>query len=203
MVPIPIELPVQTFRFEVWDGGVPENFEPPDYYRDRPPFLAPAGTKNVAFGKSVSSSAPPVHGELKQITDGDKKYCEHASVVEIPKGVQWVQIDLEYEYQIYAVLFWHFRDNFVYYWDIVVQISNSQDFKEGVADVYNNDLDNTLGFGVGKDATYEEDYKGRLVDAKGVSGRYVRLYSNGNINDGFNHYVEVQVYGLPTDNSKL
>jgi len=176
---------------------------PPDYYRDRPPFLAPAGTKNVAFGKSVSSSAPPVHGELKQITDGDKKYCEHASVVEIPKGVQWVQIDLEYEYQIYAVLFWHFRDNFVYYWDIVVQISNSQDFKEGVADVYNNDLDNTLGFGVGKDATYEEDYKGRLVDAKGVSGRYVRLYSNGNINDGFNHYVEVQVYGLPTDNSKL
>ena len=134
MVPIPIELPEPVFGGTAWDGMVPRNFETNDY-KERLPFLAPAGTKNVASGKSVRSSVPRVHGELKQITDGDKKYGERASVVEIPEGVQWVQIDLQHEYQIYAILFWHFHKDTRLYWDIVVQISNSPDFKEGVTDI--------------------------------------------------------------------
>jgi len=39
--------------------------------------------------------------------------------------------------------------------------------------------------------------EGLLVDAKGVRGRYVRLYSNGNTVDELNRYTEVAVYGLP------
>ena len=38
-----------------------------------------------------------------------------------------------------------------------------------------------------------------MVDAKGVSARYVRLYSNGNTSDELNHYTEVEVYGKPVN----
>jgi hypothetical protein len=34
-----------------------------------------------------------------------------------------------------------------------------------------------------------------LIDAKGVKGRYVRLYSKGNTTNKLNHYIEVEVFG--------
>lgn len=194
LAPIEIELPEPFF------GGTPldywgPNLEPPDY-RDRPPFYAPKGTENVAAGKPVTSSEPPLHGELKQLTDGDKHYAR-TSLVELPDGVQWVQVDLGKEHDIYAVLVWHFHEGNRVYFDIVAQVSNDKEFNDGVTTVYNNDHDNTAGLGVGKDMEYIESYRGRLMDAKGVSGRYVRFYSKGNTADDFNHYVEVEVYGIP------
>jgi hypothetical protein len=36
---------------------------------------------------------------------------------------------------------------------------------------------------------------GKLIDAKGSSAQYVRLYSNGNTANDMNHYIEVEVYG--------
>ncbi|MCK5861436.1 MAG: hypothetical protein KAH38_03060, partial [Candidatus Hydrogenedentes bacterium] len=79
-----IELPEPFF------GGTPldywgPNLEPQDY-RDRPPFMAPKGAGNVAVEKVVTASVPPVHGELKQITDGDKHYAR-TSLIEVPGGV--------------------------------------------------------------------------------------------------------------------
>jgi hypothetical protein len=191
---VAIELPEPFF------GGTPldywgPNLEPEDY-RDRPPFMAPKGTTNVARGKAVTSSAPPVHGELKQITDGDKNYAR-TSLIELPAGAQWVQIDLEKECNIYAVLVWHFHEGKRVYFDFVVQVSNDKEFNDKVNVVYNSDHDNSAGLGVGKDKEYIENYKGRLIDTKGVSGRYVRLYTKGNTADDFNHYVEVEVYGIP------
>ena len=50
---------------------------------------------------------------------------------------------------------------------------------------------------VWKDYEYIETYEGRLIDAKGVKGRYVRLYSNGNTSSDMNHYIEVEVYATP------
>ena len=44
---------------------------------------------------------------------------------------------------------------------------------------------------------YIETYQGKLIDAKGVKGRYVRLYSNGNTTNKMNHYIEVEVWGKP------
>ena len=189
-----IELPEPFF------GGTPldywgPNLEPKDY-RDRPPFMAPKGTTNVALEKPVTSSVPPVHGELKQITDGDKHYAR-TSLVEIPAGVQWVQVDLEKECDIYAVLVWHFHEGDRVYFDMVMQISNDPEFNEDVTTVYNNDFDNSSGLGVGEDKEYIESSNGRLVDTEGVAGRYVRLYGNGNTADDFNHVVEVEVYGIP------
>ena len=39
--------------------------------------------------------------------------------------------------------------------------------------------------------------EGKLIDAKGVKGRYVRLYSKGNTTNKLNHYIEVEVFGKP------
>ena len=39
----------------------------------------------------------------------------------------------------------------------------------------------------------------KLIDAKGFQGRYVRCYSKGNTNNDLNHYIEVEVYGKPSN----
>jgi hypothetical protein len=36
-----------------------------------------------------------------------------------------------------------------------------------------------------------------LIDAHGVAGRYVRLYSNGNTTNKLNHSIEIEVGGKP------
>jgi len=83
------------------------------------------------------------------------------------------------------------------YNDVVVQVSDDRSFQRGVRTIFNNDADNTLGLGAGRDLTYTETYEGKLIDAKSVRGRYVRCYSNGNSHDELNHYTEVEVYGRP------
>jgi hypothetical protein len=78
-----------------------------------------------------------------------------------------------------------------------VQTADDPDFITNVNTVFNNDHDNSAGMGVGKDKHYVETSEGKLVDAKGVQGRYVRLYSNGNNGNDLNHYIEVEVFGKP------
>jgi hypothetical protein len=79
----------------------------------------------------------------------------------------------------------------------VVQISDDPAFQKDVTTIFNSDYTNALGFGAGKDLAYVESYEGKLIDAKGVKGRYVRLYSNGNTTNKLNHYIEVEVFGIP------
>ncbi|MCC6489520.1 MAG: sigma-70 family RNA polymerase sigma factor [Candidatus Hydrogenedentes bacterium] len=166
-------------------------------YKPRPPFLAPKGTTNLAKGKTVTSSDPdPNHGELAFLTDGKKGYQEDY-LVELASGAQWAQIDLGQISQIYAIVVWHFHAADRVYFDVAVRVADDAEFTKNVQTVFNNDHDNSLGLGVGKDKEYIETYEGRLMDAKGIKGRYVRLYSNGNTTDETNHYVEVEVYGKP------
>ena len=193
--PINIELPEANFSGTPFEY-ISDNLEPYDYH-DRPPFLAPKGTGVVSRGKPVTSSAKsPIIGELKMLVDGDKKYTKN-SLVELPEGVQWVQIDLGAEHETYAVLLWHFHQDKRVYFDNVAQVSNDPEFKTGVTTLYSTDYDNSTGLGVGKDKEYIESNKGRLIDAKGAKGRYVRLYTRGNTTDQANHYIEVEVYGKP------
>lgn len=193
MDPLPIELPKPMFV------GTPENLKgiknlEPARGEPRPPFYAPKGVKNVAAGKPVSGSdEEPIMGELEMITDGDKEAAD-GSYVELGPFVQYVTIDLEKEYDIYAVLFWHYHKQARVYFDVVVQISNDPDFIDSTT-IFNNDYDNSAGLGVGKDLQYVETNEGKLVDAKGTRGRYVRLYSNGNNANDLNHYIEVEVFG--------
>lgn len=163
----------------------------------REPFLAPKGLANLAYEAPVSGSDQiPIVGDLTQITDGDKEASD-GSFVELHEGVQYVQIDLGAEREIFAVVVWHFHMEARVYFDVVVKTANDADFITDVKTVFNNDHDNSAGLGVGKQKEYIETNEGRLMDAGGVRGRFVRLYSNGNTSNSLNHYIEVEVYGKP------
>jgi hypothetical protein len=163
--------------------------------KPRPPFFAPAGTKNVAFEKPVTSTDEfPIIGELEWITDGDKEGAD-GSFVELGPFPQHVTIDLEAEHNIYAIVVWHYHKEARVYFDVVVEVASDPDFITNVMTVFNNDIDNSLGLGVGKDMHYTETAEGKLIDAKGARARYVRLHSNGNTTYDTNHYIEVEIYG--------
>lgn len=172
------------------------NLEPPTKGK-RPDFYVPAGTINLAARKKVmASDNNPDVGTLDMVTDGDKAGDE-GSWVELGPGKQWVEIDLSRTANVYAILVWHFHSQARVYRDVVVQVSDDPNFRNGVTTVFNNDFHNELGLGAGKDLNYIETYQGKLIDAKGVKGRYVRLYSNGNTANKLNHYIEVEVWGKP------
>lgn len=197
MVPLDLELPKPMFVGTPQDTRVP-NLEKPRG-GPRPPFLAPEGTVNLALEKPVSSSdEEPIIGELEMITDDDKEAAD-GSYVELGPFLQHVTIDLEQNADIYAIVVWHYHKQARVYFDVVVQVADDPDFVTNVQTVFNNDIDNSSGLGVGKDKHYTETNEGKLIDclSQGVKGRYVRLYSNGNTGNDLNHYIEVAVYGKP------
>jgi len=196
-VPVDIKLPKPMFVGTPQDTKVP-NLEKP-LGKPRPPFLAPAGTTNVAAGKPVSSSdEEPIIGEIDYITDGDMEAAD-GSYVELGPFVQHVTIDLGAMNDIYAILVWHYHKQARVYFDVIVQVADDPDFITNVKTVFNNDIDNSAGLGVGKDMHYVETNEGKLIDviSQGIKARYVRLYSNGNTSNDLNHYIEVAVYGKP------
>lgn len=194
MVALRIALPKPAFM------GTPKNIPPGTTVekptgKPRPLFFAPRGTTNVALKKPVTASdAFPTTGELSQITDGDKE-ANDGSFVELGPGKQWAQIDLGKTYSLYAIVVWHYHGEARVYRDVVVQVSNDPDFISGVKTVYNNDQDNSAGLGIGRDREFFELSDGRLMNAKGVKGRYVRCYTAGNTSDDLNRFTEVEVYG--------
>lgn len=194
--PIKFKLPRPAFK------GTPKHVPPGTKLEKarkgpRPPFLAPKGAKNVAAGKPVTSSDDdPIIGEIKCVNDGDKE-ADEGSYVELGPGLQYMQIDLKSKHEIHALLVWHFHVNARIYHDVVVQVADDKDFITNVRTVYNNDHDNSSGLGMGDEMEYWDIYEGKLMDAKGVKARYVRLYSNGSTEDDMNHYTEVEVFGLP------
>ncbi|HZF02111.1 MAG TPA: discoidin domain-containing protein [Methylomirabilota bacterium] len=195
MTVLKTELPPPIFVGTPVPVNVP-NLEPTPPEK-RPDFLVPAGTTNLALGKKVTASdTDPVTGTLDLVTDGDKAGDE-GSWVELGPGKQWVQIDLAKEADIYAVIVWHFHQQKRVYRDVIVQVSDDPAFSKDVTTIFNNDYAGDLGLGKGADMAYIETYQGKLINAKGVKGRYVRLYSNGNTTSKMNHYIEVEVFGKP------
>jgi hypothetical protein len=196
MVALAIAYPKAMFE------GTPKNIRPSPYLekydeRPRPPFMVPEGTENLAKGRPVTGSdSEPVIGELRCITDGDKEGTD-GKYVELGPNRQFIQIDLGRTSAIYAIVVWHYHGEGRVYHDVVVQVADDPDFIEGVRTLYNNDYDNSAGLGIGSDLEYIEDYRGRLIDAKGAAARYVRLYSRGSTSDDRNHYIEVEVHGKP------
>jgi len=187
LVPLKTDLPKPLFVGTPVQITIP-NLEPK--LTKWPEFMVPAGTVNLAFSNTVTASdSEPVVGTLDLVTDGDKEGDE-GSWVELGPGKQWVQIDLKKDADIYAVVVWHFHNQARVYRDVVVQISDDPTFSKDVTTVYDNSAS-------GKDRPYIESYLGKLIDAKGVKGRYVRLYSNGNTTDKLNDYIEVEVFGKP------
>lgn len=194
LVKLKLELPKPMFI------GTPKNINSLNLEKagtKRDPIMVPADVTNVALNKPVTSSdKAPIIGELEQVTDADKEGAD-GSFVELGPDPQWVQIDLGAEHEIFAIAMWHYHSQARVYHDVVVQTADDADFIDNVQTVFNNDHDNTSGLGVGKDKEYIETNEGRPMDAKGVKGRYVRLYSKGSTSNDMNHYIEVEVYGRP------
>lgn len=195
-VALKIELPEPSFE------GTPldyfgRNLEKRSF-KPRSDAMVPKGTTLLSKGKPVTAGAKPAYGKLEYVTNGDKNYSVR-SIIELPAGVQYIQVDLEDSYEIYVVMVWHYHRSERVYFDIVVKVSDDAEFASGVTAVYNNDHNNTSGLGIGSDKEYVETNEGRLIEAHGAKGRYVRIYSNGNTTDDTNHYIEVEVYGKLAD----
>lgn len=195
-VPLPVVLPRPNF------SGTPANVPPGTTVekplgKPRPVPLVPRGTVNLALRKKVTSAKPPFDGALELVTDGDKEARE-GGAVELKPGLQWVQIDLGAPGKLHYILVWHYHRDPVVIHKVIVQVSNDPNFIEGVTTLFNNDQDNTAGMGIGRDREYWETSEGRLIDARGITGRYVRLYSKGSTyQDPLNRYTEVEVWGQP------
>lgn len=160
-----------------------------------PTIGVPEGTVLLSKDKPVTGSDDfPIIGDLEYITDGDKLGGE-GYFVELMDGLQWIQIDLGASADIAALWIWHYHSQARAYHDVIVQVSDDEDFASGVTTLYNNDYDNSAGLGRGSDRPYVETRFGLLVDAKKTRGRYVRLYSAGNTSNDMNHYIEVEVFG--------
>lgn len=190
-----LQLPAPTLK------GTPEqlpagpNIEPNS---DKAPtaLLIAKGTKNVALGKTVTTSVKPFTGEPAQITDGKKEAFDY-DTVEMKKGTQWVQVDLGEVYKIEAIAIWHDHRYIQVMHDVVVQVSDDPEFKTGVTTLFNNDTDNSSGLGVGTDREYFERHFGRVFDGKGTKARYVRGYTKGSHLSALNCWQEIEVYALP------
>jgi hypothetical protein len=202
MKDLEIDLPDPQFTGTPGDLPVDElNLDPKRVKRldnksmKRKPLQVPAGVKLLSKGKPVTASEDfPIIGSPDLVTDGDASHTV-GTYLELGPGKQWVQVDLEGQYEIYAVAIWHYHNKGRVYRDVIVQVSEDDNFDKGVKTVFNNDNDNSLGLGAGDDYEYIENHEGRVIQVDGVKGRYVRCYSNGNTSNAQSHYIEVKVYG--------
>lgn len=196
LVEIALEFPKPMFIGTPVPAELP-NLEKADPSKVVKTIMVPKGTTNLAKGKTVTSSdSAPIIGELSLVTDGDADGAD-GSFVELMPGKQWVQIDLGAESNIYKIAMWHYHKQAQAYIDVEVQVSDDPEFKAGVTTLWNSDHDDSSAMGKGNDPAYVETNHGRVIDAKGIKARYVRLWSNGNTSNDMNHYCEVQVYGTP------
>ena len=175
LVPIELKLPKPMFVGTPQDTRVP-NLEKP-LGKPRPPFLAPVGTKNVALDKPVSSSdEEPIIGEIEMITDGDKEAAD-GSYVELGPFKQHVTVDLEAMQEIYAIIFWHYHKQARVYYDVIVQVADDPDFITNVRTLFNNDIDNSAGEGVGK------HHQHRCATGAGQVERHATLAADAQIHE--------------------
>ena len=174
-----------------------DNLEPdPGPGKLRAPIMVePEYTKKLTTENTkVTTSEEAVTGDNDYVVDGDKT-PDATSMLQLPSGLQWVQLDLGAEHTIAAVCVWHDQGDERVYKDVIVQVSNDANFVDGVKTIFNNDHDNTAKLGKGTDKEYRERNDGRPMDAKLVKGRYVRCYSNGSTSEPVNNYIEIEVFG--------
>ena len=196
LAPLPLELPAKQHIGTPTDVPKDVMIDRKRLGKSRPAFMAPKGVRNVALEKQVTSSDErPIIGDLEMVTDGDKEALD-GRMVELAPGKQHVTIDLGQPHEIFAIVFWHNHMDPRVYRDVVIQLSNDADFAKATT-IYNNDRDNSLGYGIGENYEYFESNEGELAPAPGTKARYVRLWSKGSTADDQNHYGEVEVWGRP------
>ncbi len=162
----------------------------------RPPIMVePEYAKKLTNEDTkVTTSEEPVTGDAEYVVDGDKT-LDATAMLQLPSGLQWVQLDLGAEHTISAICVWHDQGDDRVYKDVIVQLSNDEKFKDGVTTIFSNDHDNTAKLGKGTDKEYRERNDGRPIDGKLTKARYVRCYSNGSSSEPVNNYIEIEVFG--------
>src|SRR5512140_146783 len=105
MVPLQLKLPAPAFK------GTPKDIQLSPYTeplsdKPRPAMMVPAGLKNLAPGKKITSSDKNATAStLEKIVDGDKEATDE-SIIFLRKGTQWVQIDLGAPGEVFAIVLW-------------------------------------------------------------------------------------------------
>jgi len=194
LVPLKLKLPAPAFVGTPPDAPKGANIEPLSKL-PRPPLLVPADVKNLAPASKIScSDTNATAAALAKITDGDKE-ANDTSIVLLRKGPQFVQFDLGSPQELFALVIWHAHDQAKVYRGVVAQVADDPAFEKDVQTLFNNDVENVCGRGVGTSRQYFETNEGKLIDAKGVKARYVRLYSKGSTDSALNEYTEVEIYG--------
>src|SRR5215472_2780298 len=195
-VPLVLKLPAPALKGTPKDIPITANIEAPSD-KLRPPMMVPPGLKNIAPSAKITASDKNASPDaLARLVDGQKEATDE-NIVSLRKGTQWVQLDFGAPQENFAVVIWHAYNSGQIYHDVIVRVSDDPNFIENVHTIYNNDYDNSSGLGAGTDKEYFESNEGRLIDAKGVKGRYVRFYSKGSTDGVLNEYTELEVYGRP------
>ena len=146
---------------------------------------------NLAPASIISTSV--TFSGIPYITDGQTTNSSKSA--KAGPGLHWVQLDLGAVHELNAIKLWHYFSDGRIYRDVVVQLSNDPTFSSGVVTVFNNDKDGSAGFGVGADSEYKESSTGKMISFNLVNAQYARFYSNGSTVTGWNHYVEIMIYG--------
>ena len=202
-VPLVIQ-PAPVMRDGGWDMVGLIAREHPDWElppKNLPELRVPEGTRNLSAKRPVSSSDKdePLIGSLASVTDGRKGPPGEGYWVELAPGLQWVQVDLGRTCDVYAVSLWPAQMIPESYRCVIVHLSDDPESQRGVTTVFNNDRENAAGLGRGTDRRFVADWRGKLIDAKGARGRYVRIYSNGSDKRRENQWGEIEVHGVPAE----
>ena len=174
-----------------------DNLEPdPGPGKLRPPIMVePEFAKKLTTEDTkVTTSEEAVTGDNEYVVDGDKT-PDATCMLQLPGGVQWVQLDLGAEKTVSAVCVWHDQGDDRVYKDVIVQLSNDEKFASGVTTIFSNDHDDSAKIAKGTEKEYRERNDGRPIDAKLTKARYVRCYSNGSSSEPVNNYIEIEVFG--------
>jgi SpoIID/LytB domain protein len=154
----------------------------------------PEASVNLSSGKLPSASSSTFL-RTSCFTDGDKDTYDYADSYP-GSGLQWVQIDLGTSCNVNDIKLWHYFGDARKYHDVIVQLSNDSTFSTGVVTtVFNNDTEDSVGLGSGKDSEYTETSSGLNIAFNTVNARYARFYSSGSNVNNWNHYIEIEIYG--------
>ncbi|MDQ6422143.1 cohesin domain-containing protein [Paenibacillus sp. LHD-117] len=152
-----------------------------------------APVTNVASGKKITSSV--AFSKMDVITDGVKNTSAYSEDYPNGNGLQWIQLDLGKSFNLSEINIWRYWNDGRTYRDLIVRLSDHSDFSGEVTTVFNNDTNNSAGFGIGADREYVETSAGKSIRFETAAARYVRIYSGGSTANANNHFVEVEVMG--------
>jgi hypothetical protein len=153
-----------------------------------------ASSTNLATGKIPISG-----GAISQPAFATDGILDSTKYTSLSSNLQWLQIDLGQNCAIDQIRLWHYYADGRKYHDVIVQVSTAADFTSGVRTVFNDDTDNSAGLGAGTDGEYIETSAGKTITISPAAiARYVRIYGNGSTQNIWNHYVETQVFGVPS-----